>query len=101
MKHLTFLVFALFYVGEAIAHPPTWQTAEGRPCEDVCTTAVWSGTYSSPDARLNGQKFYVCRVDAGDGVRVGYNLKPNWSRHCWVGHGGQEKSLRRYECLCG
>ena len=76
-----------------------WVRGNGKSCASVCA-AVSSGTYRHPDARLNGQRFFVCRADAGDGLRAGYNLKPNWSSDCWVGHGGQEKAIGKYDCLC-
>jgi hypothetical protein len=107
MKHLAFvlIVFTLFSSDAAFA--VFWADAPrgGRPCDEVCPTPrsqpVVSGTYRSPDARLDGQRFFVCRANVNrEGLRAGYNLKPNWSRHCWVGHGGQEKSIANYQCLC-
>jgi len=113
MKPLAFvsILFALSYSDTVLAY--FW--ADGcrriesrtvcRPCDEVCpvprSRPVVSGTYVSTDARLNGQSFFVCRANANrEGLRAGYNLKPNWSKHCWVGYGGRERFEQNYQCLC-
>ncbi len=100
---LVSVIFSLFYSDAAFAY--FWTDGNGRPCDEVCpaprSRPVVSGTYRSTDARLHGQEFFVCRANASrEGLRAGYNLKPNWSRHCWVGRGGQERAEPRYQCLC-
>ena len=78
-----------------------WVKGGNKSCDQACADPMWSGQYSSSNALLNGQKFYICRANAGgQGFRAGYNLRPNWAGHCWVGYGGAEKPTRPYECLC-
>jgi hypothetical protein len=105
MKPLAFasVVLAFFCSDAAFAY--FWADGNRRPCDEVCpaprSRAVVSGTYRSTDARLNGQQFFACRANAArEGLRAGYNLKPNWSKHCWVGYGGQERPEPNYQCLC-
>jgi hypothetical protein len=101
MKRLTFLALAITLLSSGYAVAASWQSANGRPCDKVCSSAVSSGTYKNPDARLNGQTFFVCRGNAGgEGSRAGYNLRPNWAAACWVGHGGSEVAVNSYSCLC-
>lgn len=97
----TILVLATLTVAGTTCASAGWVDANGKSCQKVCGGAgVTSGTYQNPDARLNGQKFHVCRGNAGDGWRPGYNLIPNWSSNCWVGFGGKETPLSGYQCLC-
>jgi hypothetical protein len=81
-----------------------WRDADGVPCDVVCGAsyfAVSSGRSVHPDARLHGRTFYVCRANAGEqGLRPGYNLRPNWAAACWVGHDGKEKWYSDFACLC-
>ena len=77
-----------------------WVAAGGKSCGEVCSTAVVSGKLSHPDARYNGNEYFVCRADVGGGRRAGYNLRPEWSKACWVAYGGKEKAGRPYDCLC-
>jgi hypothetical protein len=90
----------LAYSGAADA-ASRWVAADGKSCDAVCATAVQSGTLSHPDARYNGNHYFVCRASVGgQGKRAGYNLRPDWASACWVAHGGQEKRGRPYDCLC-
>jgi hypothetical protein len=99
MRKLVLLGTLVAIVAGTNAASADWVAARGKACADVCAGQT-SGTYRHPDARLNGQRFYICRADAGDGLRPGYNMKPNWSSSCWVAHGGQEKAINPYQCLC-
>ncbi len=80
-----------------------WRQAEGKSCEDTCGGAqrtVTSGQYRNSDPALNGNWFFICTGDAGDGNRPGYNLKPIWANACWVAQDGQKKPVSNYSCLC-
>jgi hypothetical protein len=77
-----------------------WRDANGKSCEQVCATPLSTDKYRSPDARENGQSFYVCRAEGGNGWRPGFNLLPNWAKHCWIPIGGKELSKRPYQCAC-
>jgi hypothetical protein len=100
MKRTFVFVASLALLYASPGYAASWVSGSGRSCDNVCGSPVVSGTYVSADARMNGQKFFVCRANVGDGSRAGYNLRPNWSRTCTVGHGGAEKSLGSYSCLC-
>ncbi len=76
-----------------------WLPSHGRSCARVCIDAemspVVSGIYK------NGHPYSVCRAAAGgEGKRAGYNLEPDWANACWVGYGGREQRIGRYDCLC-
>ena len=96
--------FAVVGVGLSIAvwslpAQAYWKAANGQYCEDVCRAigsfAISSGRYK------NGNPFNICRTNAeGEGLRPGYNTKPNWATGCWVGWGGKEMSFPTYDCLC-
>jgi hypothetical protein len=89
----------LAYSGSVSA--ASWLPANGSPCDAVCKTPVVSGTLSHPDARYNGNRYFVCRANIDrQGMRAGYNLRPDWAASCWVAHGGKEKRGRPYDCLC-
>lgn len=100
MKRTFVIATSIVLLCATPSHAARWVSGSGRSCDNVCGSPVVSGTYSSPDARMNGQRFFVCRANVGDGSRAGYNLRPNWSTTCTVGHGGAEKSIGSYSCLC-
>jgi hypothetical protein len=77
-----------------------WLPAGGKTCDEICKNPVVSGTLSHPDARYNGNSYFVCRADVGGGKRAGYNLRPDWARACFVAFGGKETRGRSYDCLC-
>ncbi|MGQ3355045.1 MAG: hypothetical protein ACT6XY_22665 [Phreatobacter sp.] len=81
----------------------SWVPGNGRPCDQVCQGAgrkpVQTGVYLP-----NRQMFNICAANtAGEGLRPGFNLRPNWSNVCvtaWGPGTGQARSERQYECLC-
>lgn len=82
-----------------------WVEGRGRSCAQACEAAgeiaIYSGTYTD-----NGSPYYICRGNVignnnvYEGNRAGYNLLPKWAAGCWVGHGGKEKEVTPYDCLC-
>ncbi len=97
---ITFVAAGLMIASSSLSQAAFWAPANGAgSCENVCrnnnSTAIASGTYK------NGQKFYVCSANArNEGVRAGYNLKPNWANACVVGWGGKEIFVKNYSCGC-
>lgn len=96
---LKMLVVASATMVSSSAFAMTWVDGGGKSCFDACQAkgklAIASGTYQ------NGQHMFICAANAnGEGERAGYNLKPNWANACWVGHGGQEKAVKPYKCMC-
>jgi hypothetical protein len=90
---------ALLFAVPVHAQSARWVPGDGHSCFAACERAggqpVTSGVYP------NGARYTVCRANVGgEGARPGYNLQPNWSHACFVGHGGAEKSSPRYDCLC-
>ena len=87
------------FAGSLPAQAYRWLPARGHSCAAVCIHAgmspVVSGVYR------NGNPYSICRTNVnGEGFRPGYNLQPDWASACWVGYGGREQAMPRYQCLC-
>ena len=103
MKYLAPICLAAAMTYAWPASALEWRQAQGKSCEEACGGAhrtVTSGQYRNSDSALNGNWFFICMGDVGDGNRPGYNLKPNWANACWVAQDGQEKPVSNYSCLC-
>lgn len=95
----SFMAISLFCCWPIVSMATSMIDGNQRSCRSVCSsagmTAVESGRYT------NSQPYFVCAANAGgEGPRAGFNLEPNWSTACWVGHGGREVPIGDYKCLC-
>ncbi len=97
--YLASLILTVLATNGAFAGEISWVDGDGRSCDRACkendTTAVSYGDN-------NGKKFYVCATNGNRQPgwnRPGFNLRPNWSKECWVENGGTAKDSD-YVCLC-
>ena len=99
-RNVIFAVFLAFVSLSSEGHSMMWIAGNKRLCQSVCiqakSVAVTSGVH-----KPTGRPFYVCRAEIeNEGKRPGYNLDPYWADRCVSGHGGKERFLRSYDCLC-
>jgi hypothetical protein len=96
-----FILIATFFIltfsaGKACAELE-WIPSAERPCPEIC---MEKGKFPIPSGQhTNGNIYYVCAAHL-EGYRPGYNLAGKWSTICGVGHAGDEKMVRKYNCLC-
>lgn len=91
-------VAGLMWAGSASA-AVQWLPGNGKSCKAVCEGAGKAPVTTGQFVPQN-TTFMVCRADAGDGQRVGYNMDPNWNKTCTVSYGGKEVPLSTYDCAC-
>ena len=71
-----------------------WVPAGMKICRDVCGDAQAVAVTTAPG-------MYVCRDNEHGTVRAGYNTPDQGKgKSCRAGHGGEEKSTSKYDCLC-
>jgi len=97
--YLAALILAALATNGAFAGEISWVDGDGQSCDRACkendAVAVSYGD-------LDGKKFYVCATNGNNRPgwnRPGFNLRPNWSKHCYVDNAGSQNDSN-YVCLC-
>ena len=97
--YLASLILTVLATNGAFAGELSWVDGDGQSCDRACKE---NDAIAVSYGDLDGKKFYVCAANGNRKPgwnRPGFNLRPKWSKICYVANSGAEDDSD-YVCLC-